>query len=140
MFGSLQNRQRRRGLATAFLALLAAFPLVGWMTGRMWPVLVLLAPYAALSVLLAAATYGIMDRPLRGLDERELEQRRSLFREPYVTGTSLGIVGGLVMAAGLGAEDGLMMGTLLAVVGLLYGLPSLVFTWTLPNDDSVIGE
>jgi DNA-binding XRE family transcriptional regulator len=46
------------------------------------------------------------------------------------------MIGGLVMAAGFTADDGLMMGTLLAVIGVLYGLPTLVLAWTLPTDSA----
>jgi hypothetical protein len=38
VFAPLRDRQRRRGLAIGFLVLLAAYPLVGWVTGEMWPV------------------------------------------------------------------------------------------------------
>lgn len=134
-FAPLRMRLPRRLLALAFLAVLAAFPLVGWATGAMWPVLLLMAPYLALAVLLAAATQGILDRPFARLDEREASQRRSLFREPYITGASLGMVSGLLMAAAFSAEDALLMGAVLALMGFLYGLPSVVLAWTLPDDD-----
>jgi len=47
------------------------------------------------------------NQPLRSLDERQLHLRRSLFREPYATGASLGLAG---------------------------GLPSMVLAWRMPVD------
>jgi hypothetical protein len=93
----------------------------------------LLIPYAAGSVLLAAATGGVLDRPMGSLDERQRHLRRTLFREPYQTGAALGLVGGLVVAVALRAGEGVMLGLLLLVVGVVFGLPSMVLAWRLPD-------
>ncbi len=132
-FAPLRSQRPRRVLAVGFGLVLAAFPLVGWATGREWPVLLLLIPFAAGMLLLAAATQGMLDRPARYLDERELLQRRTLFREPYITGASIGLVGGMVAVGSFGAGGGVMMGALLAIVGFIYGLPMMMLAWKLPD-------
>jgi hypothetical protein len=134
MMGPFRSRAGRRRLAGLYLLLLAAVPLVGWLAGRLWVVLLLLIPYAVGSLLLAVATQGLLDRPLRSLDERQLDLRRSLFREPYATGASLGLAGGLVVAVATLAEPALAMGLLVAVFGLVFGLPSMVLAWRMPAD------
>jgi hypothetical protein len=130
-FRSRAGRRRAVGL---YLLVLAAVPVVGWLAGQLWVVLLLLIPYAVGSLLLAVATQGLLDRPLRSLDERQLDLRRSLFREPYATGASLGLAGGLVVAVATLAEPALAMGLLVAVFGLVFGLPSMVLAWRMPAD------
>jgi hypothetical protein len=127
-------RAGRHRLVGLYLTMLAALPVVGWLTGPLWVAPLLLIPYAVGSLLLAVTTQGLMDRPLRSLDERQLHLRRSLFREPYATGASLGLAGGIVVALATRADDALMMGLLLAVFGLVYGLPSMVLAWRMPAD------
>ena len=58
----------------------------------------LFIPYAVVTVLLAIATQGLLNRPLGSLDEQQVHVRRSLFREPYGAGVGLGLVGGLVVS------------------------------------------
>jgi hypothetical protein len=127
-----RSRAGRHRLVGLYLTVLAALPVAGWLTGHTWVVALVLIPYAAGSVLLAVTTQGLLDRPLRSLDERQLHLRRSLFREPYPTGASLGLVGGLVVAVATRADDALMMGLVLLVFGLVYGLPSMVLAWRMP--------
>ena len=130
-FRSRAGRQRVVGL---YLLALAAPLVVGWLTGQLWVVLLLLIPYAVGSLLLAVTTQGLLDRPLRSLDERQLHLRRSLFREPYVTGATVGLAGGLAVAVATLADDALTMGLLVAVFGLVYGIPSMVLAWRMPAD------
>jgi hypothetical protein len=134
MMAPFRSRAGRQRLVGLYLLVLAAPPVVGWLAGQLWVVLLLLLPYAVGSLLLAVATQGLLDRPLRSLDERQLHLRRSLFREPYVTGASLGLAGGLVVAVATQADDALMMGLLLAVFGLVFGTPSMVLAWRIPVD------
>jgi hypothetical protein len=134
MMAPFRSRTGRHRLVGLYLLVLAALPVVGWLAGQLWMVLLLLIPYAVGSLLLAVTTQGLLDRPLRSLDERQLVLRRSLFREPYVTGASLGLAGGLVVAVATLTELALMMGLLVAVFGLVYGLPSMVLAWRMPAD------
>lgn len=134
MMAPFRSRAGRHRLVGLYLLVLAAPPAVGWLAGQLWAVLLLLIPYAVGSLLLAVTTQGLLDRPLRSLDERQLHLRRSLFREPYVTGATLGLAGGLVVAGATLADDALMMGLLLAVFGLVYGMPSMVLAWRMPAD------
>lgn len=133
-FASLKVRRRRRRLAVAFTAVLGGFPLVGWLTGELWPVMVWMIPYLAGAVVLSVATQGLLDRPRSALDERQLETRRSIFPEPYFTGAGLGLAGGLLAATATTAPEGVMAGTFMAVVGLVFGLPSIVLAWSLPDE------
>jgi hypothetical protein len=130
-FRSRTGRQRLVGL---YLVVLAALPVMGWLTGQLWAVLLLLVPYAIGSLLLGIATQGLLDRPLRSLDERQVYLRRSLFREPYTTGASLGLVGGLVVAVATLADEALMMGLVVTVLGLVYGVPSMALAWRMPEN------
>jgi hypothetical protein len=138
MMAPFRSHAGRRRLVGLYLMVLAALPVVGWITGQLWVVLLLLIPYAVGSLLLGVTTQGLLDRPLRSLDERQLHLRRSLFREPYATGAGFGLVGGLLVAVATRAEPALMMGLVVAVFGLIYGLPSMVLAWRMPvdlNDD-----
>jgi hypothetical protein len=134
MMAPFRSRAGRQRLVGLYLLVLAALPVVGWLAGQLWVVALLLIPYAAGSLLLAIATQGLLDRPLTSLDERQLHLRRSLFREPYMTGASLGLVGGLVVAVATLADDALTMGVLIDVFGLLYGMPLIVLAWRMPED------
>jgi hypothetical protein len=58
--------------------------------------------------------------------------RRSLFREPYGAGVGLGLAGGVVVAAATLADEALMMGLVVAVLGLLFGIPLTVLAWRMP--------
>ncbi len=130
----VSSQARRRVLVFGFVLVLIAFPLAGWLSGSLWAVALVGLLYAAGSLLMAAATQGMLDRPLRALDERQRHVRRSLFREPYMTGAALGIAGGLVIALALQADDALSMGLLLAVFGFVFGLPAMVLAWNLADD------
>jgi len=132
MMAPFQSRTGRHRLVGLYLITLAALPVMGWLTGQLWVVLLLLIPYATGSLLLGIATQGLLDRPLRSLDERQVHLRRSLFRDPYTTGATLGLVGGLVVAVATLADDTLLLGLLVAVLGLLYGAPSMVLAWRMP--------
>jgi hypothetical protein len=129
-----RSRAGRRRLVGLYLLVLAAFPVLGWITGQDWVVSLLLLPYAAGSLLLGVTTQGLLDRPFKHLDERQQHLRRSLFREPYVTGATIGIAGGILVAVATQAEFGLMIGILFAVFGFIFGLPSMVLAWRMPAD------
>src|SRR4051812_8776933 len=81
MMAPFRSRAGRHRLVGLYLLVLAALPVVGWLAGQLWMVLLLLIPYVIGSLLLAVATQGMLDRPLRSLDERQLHLRRSVFRE-----------------------------------------------------------
>jgi hypothetical protein len=132
MMAPFRSRAGRHRLVGLYLTVLAALPVMGWLTGQLWVVLLLLIPYAIGSLLLGIATQGLLDRSLRSLDERQVHVRRTLFREPYATGASLGLVGGLVVAVATMAEEALAMGLVVAVLGLLYGVPPMVLAWRMP--------
>ncbi len=135
MMAPFRSRAGRHQLVGLYLVVLAALPAAGWLTGQLWVVALLMIPYAVGSVLLAIATQGLLDRRLRSLDERQVHLRRSLFREPYTTGASFGLVGGLVeVIATMTDNEGLMMGLIVGVFGLLYGIPSMVLAWRMPAD------
>src|SRR5262252_1484092 len=119
-----RSRAGRRRLVGLFLLVLAAFPILGWLTDQAWVVALNLVPYAIGSVLLGVATQGMLDRPVRSLDERQVHLRRGLFREPYHTGAVLGLAGGLVVAAAARLGDAPRLGLFLLVVGFVFGLPS----------------
>jgi hypothetical protein len=127
-----RSRAGRHRLVGLYLMVLAALPVVAWLTGQLWVALLMLIPYAVGSLLLGITTQGLLDRPLRSLDERQVYLRRSLFHEPYATGASLGLIGGLVVAVATLADEALMMGLIVAVLGLLYGMPSIVLAWRMP--------
>jgi hypothetical protein len=134
LMAPFRSRAGRHRLVGLFLIALAALPVAGWLTGQLWVVLLLLIPYGVGSVLLAVTTQGLLDRPLSSLDERELHQRRSILREPYGTGATIGLTGGLLVALATLADDALMMGAFVAVIGLVYGLPSMLLAWRMPAD------
>jgi hypothetical protein len=136
MMAPFRSRAGRHRLVGLYLMVLVALPVVGWLTSRLWVTALLFIPYAVVTLLLAIATQGLLNRPLGSLDERQVHLRRSLFREPYGAGVGLGLVGGLVVAVATLADEALMMGLVIAVLGLLFGLPLMVLAWRMPANDT----
>lgn len=134
-FEVFRSRRPRRGLVGALLLVLAAFPVVGWVTDQTWAVMLVLIPFAAASLLVGAATQGLLDHPLGSLDERQVHVRRTIFREPYMTGAALGLAGGLTIAVATRVDEGLGMGLVLVALGVVMGVPSMVLAWTMPDED-----
>lgn len=134
LMAPFQSRTGRHRLVGLFLVVLAAFPVLGWVTDRSWLVALAMIPFAALSVLLAVATQGMLDKPLSSLDERQAMLRQNLFREPYITGVSLGLAGGLIVAVAARLNEATMLGLVLVVLGFVFILPSMVLAWRLPDD------
>jgi hypothetical protein len=132
MMAPFRSRAGRRWLVGMYLVVLVALPVGGWLTSELWVPAVLLIPYAGMTLLLAIATQGLLNRPLGSLDEQQVHLRRSLFREPYGVGVSLGLVGGLAVAVATMADEALAMGLVVAVLGLLFGLPLIVLAWRMP--------
>jgi hypothetical protein len=129
----LRARRGRRQLVVAYVVVLLSGPAVGWVTASMGPVLPLAILYLVGAVLLGVATGGVLDRPIRSLDERQQQVRLTLVPDPYVTGATLGLLGGLLVALAVTAGDGPMLGLLLLAGGGLYGLPAMLLAWKLPD-------
>lgn len=128
------TRTRRRGLVVGFGAILAAFPIAGWLIDQMWVTMLVLIPYMGGSLLLAATGQYLLDRPLRSLDERQRQVRQSIFASPYAVGAAVGLAGGLVLARALDAQsEASTMGWTLVVIGFVVGLPSMMLVWKLPE-------
>lgn len=132
MMAPFRSRVGRRRLVGLYFLVLVALPVGGWLTNQLWVTALLFVPYAGVTLLLAIATQGLLNRPLGSLDEQQVHLRRSLFREPYGAGVSLGLVGGLVVAMATLADEALMMGLVVADLGLLFGLPLMVLAWRMP--------
>ena len=133
MYQPFRLQRRRRLLVLAMAVIVVAYPLVG-LLGNVWAVIALLVPHAAVVLALGAATQGMLDRPIASLDERQREQRLTLFRDPYVTGVTLGLAGGVSIVAIDDIDDALATGILMAVIALLYTLPTMLLAWRLPDD------
>lgn len=131
----LATSSRRRVLVVLYAAVLAAFPVAAWSTGGMWSVALVGVLYLIGTLLVAVATSGVLDKPMRYLDERQQHVRRSLFRDPYPTGVALGLAGGMIIALSLDASDPVALGVFMFVFGLLFGLPSMLFAWSLSDPD-----
>ncbi len=134
------SQRARRALVAVYAAVLAAFPLLGIWTGEMAFVLIMFAPFVAASLLLAGSTHGLLDRPQHALDERQLNVRRTIFREPYLTGVAVGLAGGVAVTMATRASDPVMMGWMLLVASAPYGLPSMLLAWRMPDDPDDDGE
>jgi hypothetical protein len=134
MMAPFRSRAGRRRLVGLYFMVLVALPVAGWLTDQLWVTALLFIPYAAVTLLLSVSTQGLLNRPLGALDEQQLHLRRSLFREPYGVGVSLGLVGGIVVAVATLFDEALMMGLVVAVLGLLFGLPLMVLGWRMPAD------
>lgn len=131
----LRASQRARRMLVAGLAVvLAAFPALAAATRSTVPVLLLFVPYMAGSLLLAGSISGLLDRPAASLDERQLSQRLTIGPEPYMTGASLGLVAGVTVAAATRGPEAMMLAVTLLAVLLLYGLPSMILAWRLPDE------
>lgn len=131
----LSSRRGRRGVVIGYAMVLFAFPLVSWLTGSVVAVAVLALPYVVVTLMIAVATGGVLDKPIRRLDERQRQARQTLFPDPYATGAALGLAGGLIIAFSLQAEDAVAMGVFMFVFGMLFGLPSMLYAWTIPDFD-----
>lgn len=128
------SRRRRRGLVGGYVLLLALFPTVTSMTDQLWPAMVLLLPVVIASFLLGGVTDGLFDRPLSTLDERQRHLRHTVFANPYFTGASVGIAAGLVVAAALGSDQSANTGWSVAMLMLVFILPTIVLAWKLPAE------
>lgn len=131
----VSSRPGRRGLVIGYLMVLVAFPVAGWLTESVVAVAVLGLLYVVATLMIAVATGGVLDKPIRRLDERQRQVRQSLFTDPYATGAALGLAGGLIIAFSLQAEDALALGVFMFVFGLLFGLPSMLYAWSIPDFD-----
>lgn len=128
------SRGRRRVLVAGYVLLLALFPTVTSMTNQLWPALVLLLPTVIASLLLGGVTDGLFDRPLSALDERQRHLRHTVFTNPYLTGASLGIAAGLLLAVALGSDRPATTGWSVAMLMLVFTLPTIVLAWKLPAE------
>lgn len=134
VFGIFGSRRNRRLLVIGFALVLAAMPLVGWLTDRVWAVLVLFVPFAIGALVLAGANHGLFDRPVSRLDERERQLRQSIFGDPYAVGATFGLLAGMATVAALDRSDAVMMGILVPVVSGLYLIPGMVLAWKTPDE------
>lgn len=131
----VDSRPRRRALVVAYGLSLAAFPLAGLLIGQMWAIAIVGLVYFVGSLMLAVATNGVADKPMRFLDERQRHMRRTLFGDPYVVGVSIGLVGGLLVGLALDASVPVSLGVFMAIFGAAFGLPSMIYAWSLPDLD-----
>lgn len=131
----VSNRPGRRVLVVCYATVLVAFPVVAWLTGSALAVAVVALPYLVGTLMIAVATGGVLDKPIRRLDERQRQIRRTLFADPYSTGAALGLAGGLIIAFSLQAEDALVLGIFMFVFGLLFGLPTMLYAWSIQDLD-----
>lgn len=133
-FEPLRVQRNRRLLVVAHVTVLVAMPLVGWLTGRLWVVLILFVPFAAGGILLGGATRGLLDRPVASLDERERHIRLTIFPEPYSVGATFGLVAGMVTITAFDRSDPVMMGMLVPTVSGLFLIPVMVLAWRMPDE------
>lgn len=131
----LSSTRGRRGLVIGYVMILVAFPLASWLTGSVIAVAVIALPYVIATLMIAVATGGVLDKPMRRLDERQRQVRQTIFADPYATGAALGLAGGLVIAFSLQAEDALALGVFMFVFGMLFGLPSMLYAWSIQDVD-----
>ena len=131
----VSTRTGRRSVVVGNGLTLLGFTLGAWLTGSAGAVAALVAPYLVFTLAIAVATGGVLDKPIRYLDERQRQARRSLFGDPYATGAALGLAGGLLIAFSLQAEDALALGVFMSVFGAVFGLPSMVYAWSIPDVD-----
>lgn len=133
-FAPLRTRSGRRWLSIAYLAVTFAFPLVGYAVGEVWAVLAVLLAFAVTSILMTGATGAMFDKPLSRLDERERHVRQTVFANPYFVGGAVGLAGGLIVAWALNQPEPVTAGWFLGVNAFVFGLPSVVVCWTLPDE------
>lgn len=135
IYRAFGSRVWRRRLVGLMALVLAAFPLVGWLSKEVWPVALNLVPFGLVSVLLAVSTQGLLGRPVSSLDERQRALRGNLFSGLYTTGACVGLACGVAATvAPLRLEPGPAAGVLIVAVNLAFMLPSLVLAWKLPDE------
>lgn len=130
----LRTRRRRRALAIGNVLMLALLPAAGLAFDRVWPVVALFVPVFAATLLLAGAVDFLFDRPPFSLDERQRAVRDTVFDHPYVIGTSVGLLAGLVVQGSFASDTAAAAGLAVAVTLAAYLLPSLVLAWRLPDE------
>jgi len=130
----LRPRRFRRALVISSILILGAMPLVGWLTGEIALAAMLLVPYMAVNILLAASTGGLFERRMSSLDERERMLRLTVFREPYIVGVTIGILVGWIGLGGLSSDEGWLNGLVLAVLSSAYLIPTKVLAWNIPDE------
>ena len=131
----VSTQRGRRNVVLGNALILSSFTLGAWLTGSVGAVVALVPLYLLATLAMAVATSGVLDKPIRYLDERQRQARRSLFSDPYSTGAALGLAGGLLIAFSLRAEDPLTLGVFMTVFGALFGLPSMIYSWSIPDVD-----
>lgn len=134
LVGRLRPRRSRRILVSSSFLVLFAIPVVGWLTGSLGWMALLLIPYLGSNILLAAATNGLMERRMSSLDERERMIRLTIFREPYVVGVTIGLLAGSVGFTVLRLDEAWATGVMLAMYTSAYLIPTSVLAWKLPDE------
>lgn len=131
----VSTRKGRRSVVVGNGLILLGFTLAAWLTGSVGAVAALVPLFLVGTLAIAVATGGVLDKPMRYLDERQQLARRSQFGDPYSTGAALGLAGGLLIAFSLQGEDALTLGVFMSVFGAVFGLPSMVYAWSIPDVD-----
>lgn len=128
--------ENRRTVAAAYVLATAGFVGIGAIVDSIWFVIAwLVGPFAVAAFTLTAATSGLAEAPIGRLDERQQDVRRRMFGDPYQFGATLGLAAGLVAAWAISSDDeALGAGTLIAVIGVLYGIQAVVIAWTMPAE------
>lgn len=134
LFRPFRIQRNRRLLVIGYILVLAAMPLVGWLTDQVWAVLVLFIPFALGGILLGGANQGLLDRPIHRLDERERQLRQTIFSDGFSVGATAGLLSGMVAMVAFDQSDALMMGLLVAALSGLFLLPAMVLAWRMPDE------
>lgn len=117
-----------------YIATMALFPGIAWLTGTyVWSLLALL-PMTAVALVLDGSVHGITELPVAMLDERQRAQRDEGFRSTYWIECSIGLLGGLTSAWLFGRDQALAAGTLIFTVTIVMGLPAIMLALTMPGN------
>ena len=133
-FDRFQTQRNRRFIAALYLATLAALLLITWFVDSYWPLVPLFALFSINTVLLYGSTRGIVGLPTQSLDEQQIAVRNAGYKITYSARVVVAFFGGFAVSKITDWDTAFEAGLILAVWGLLTGLPMLAVAWTLPGE------
>jgi len=133
-FDRLQTQGARRTVVAGFLLVLLTFPVVAWIAGSAWWLLLMVVPFTISAVLLDGSVRGLTEIPTAELDERQRILRDRTYRTAYFVGIVTALAGAFWVGT-LASTDSILAGGILAFLGgLLGGLPAMLLAWSMPGE------
>lgn len=133
-FGRFRTRRSRRITVALYLSTLAALLLVTGFFDNYWPVLPLFSLSTLTVLLLHASTRGIAGLAAESLDEQQIAVRDAGYKASYILGVTTAFIGGFWVSAVSDSDTAFEAGLVLAVLGFVTGLPTLIVAWVLPGE------